>query len=65
MSLALYIHASSPLHRLAPSIKIAVLIAAGIGVFLVGNPVWLMPAAIRTPILIEGGSRCSGEEAWM
>jgi biotin transport system permease protein len=43
MSLALYIHRASPLHRLAPSVKVAVLIAAGIGVFLVGNPLWLMP----------------------
>jgi biotin transport system permease protein len=43
VSLALYIHRASPLHRLAPSVKVAVLIAAGIGVFLVGNPLWLMP----------------------
>jgi biotin transport system permease protein len=42
VSLALYIHKSSPLHRLAPSVKVAALIAAGIAVFLVGNPVWLM-----------------------
>jgi biotin transport system permease protein len=41
MSLALYIHGVSPLHRLAPSVKVAVLIAAGIAVFLVGNPLWL------------------------
>lgn len=42
MSLALYIHGASPLHRLAPSVKVAILIAAGIGVFLVGDPLWLM-----------------------
>ncbi|MGZ8410670.1 MAG: energy-coupling factor transporter transmembrane component T family protein [Hyphomicrobium sp.] len=46
MSLALYIHGSSPLHRLAPSVKVALLIAAGIAVFLVGNPLWLMPVLL-------------------
>jgi biotin transport system permease protein len=46
VSLALYIHRSSPLHRLAPSVKVAVLIAAGIAVFLVGNPLWLMPVLL-------------------
>ena len=43
MSLALYIHRASPLHRLAPAVKVAVLIAAGIGVFLVHNLLWLVP----------------------
>jgi biotin transport system permease protein len=42
VSLALYIHASSPLHRLAPSVKVAALIVAGIAVFLVRDPVWLL-----------------------
>ena len=51
MSLALYIHRASPLHRLAPSVKVALLIAAGIAVFLVGNPIWLMPVLLAVAAL--------------
>lgn len=51
MSLALYIHASSPLHRLAPSIKVGALAAAGIAVFVVDNPLWLLPAVAVVALL--------------
>ncbi|TVR98419.1 MAG: energy-coupling factor transporter transmembrane protein EcfT [Rhodospirillales bacterium] len=43
MSFGLYIERQSPLHRLAPSVKLAALLAAGIGVFLVRDPLWLLP----------------------
>lgn len=56
MSLALYIHRSSPLHRLAPSVKVAVLIAAGIGVFFIESLPWLAGVLIVV-ILLYGLAR--------
>ncbi len=51
MSLALYIHAASPLHRLAPGIKVAALVIAGLLVFLVDNPAWLMAILVVVILL--------------
>lgn len=56
MSLALYIHRSSPLHRLAPSVKVAGLVAAGIGVFLVEEPAWLA-AVLALVVALYGVAR--------
>lgn len=43
MSIGLYVHGASPLHRLRPGIKVGVLVAAGLGVFLVRDAWWLLP----------------------
>lgn len=44
MTIGLYVAGTSPLHRLPPGLKLVALLAAGIGVFLVRDPVWLLPA---------------------
>lgn len=44
MSLGLYVHRATPLHRLAPAPKVAVLLGAGIGAFMVDDPKWLLAA---------------------
>jgi biotin transport system permease protein len=51
VSLALYIHRASPLHRLAPSLKVAVLVAAGIGVFFIESLPWLAGVLIMVILL--------------
>lgn len=56
MSLALYIHAASPLHRLTPGVKVAALVIAGLSVFLIDNPVWLI-AALALVILLYAIAR--------
>ena len=56
MSLALYIHGGSPLHRLTPEVKVASLVIAGLAVFLVDNPVWLI-AALAFVILLYAIAR--------
>ncbi len=43
MNLGLYVHRDSPLHRLPAGAKLVVLFAAGIAVFMVSNPLWLLP----------------------
>lgn len=43
MNLGLYVHRDSPLHRLPAGAKLLALFIAGIGVFLVSNPLWLLP----------------------
>lgn len=41
MILGLYVDRRTPIHALPPAAKLAALAAAGIGVFLVADPVWL------------------------
>lgn len=43
MNLGLYVHRDSPLHRLPAGAKLATLLVAGVFVFLVSNPLWLLP----------------------
>lgn len=43
MTFALYSAGDTPLHRLPAAIKLTALLVAGIGVFLVPSPLWLMP----------------------
>ncbi len=43
MNLGLYVHRNSPLHRLPAGAKLVMLFAAGAGVFMVSNPLWLLP----------------------
>lgn len=42
MNLGLYVHRNTPLHRWPAGVKLVVLFAAGIGVFVVSNPLWLL-----------------------
>ncbi|MGF1640780.1 MAG: energy-coupling factor transporter transmembrane component T family protein [Rhodospirillales bacterium] len=44
MILGLYLHRRTPIHRVPAAVKVLTLFAAGIGVFLVPNPFWLVPA---------------------
>jgi biotin transport system permease protein len=44
MILGLYVHRQTPIHRVPAAVKVLTLAAAGIGVFLVPNPFWLLPA---------------------
>ena len=44
MILGLYVHRRSPVHRIPAAVKVLTLFAAGIGVFLVPDPLWLLPA---------------------
>lgn len=43
MTIGLYVAATSPLHRLPPGVKVGGLLVAGVGVFLVPEPAWLVP----------------------
>ena len=43
MNLGLYVHRNSPLHRLPAGAKLMMLFAAGVSVFMVSNPLWLLP----------------------
>lgn len=43
MNLGLYVPRNSPLHRLSAGVKLVMLFAAGVGVFMISNPLWLLP----------------------
>ena len=43
MNLGLYVHRDSPLHRWPAGAKLAALLAAGVIVFLIPAPLWLLP----------------------
>ena len=43
MTLGLYVHRETPIHRVPAAVKVLTLVAAGVGVFLVPNPLWLVP----------------------
>lgn len=43
MKLGLYVHRDSPLHRWPAGAKLSALLISGVFVFLVSNPLWLLP----------------------
>ncbi|TVR78158.1 MAG: energy-coupling factor transporter transmembrane protein EcfT [Rhodospirillales bacterium] len=63
MTLGLYIDRSSLLHRLAPAVKLATLLAAGIGVFLVRDPLWLLPV-LGTVLMLYAVAKIPPGEVW-
>ncbi len=51
MTVGLYVHADTGLHRLRPAVKLAALAAAGVGVFLVAEPLALAAALAAVALL--------------
>ncbi|MCW5699513.1 MAG: energy-coupling factor transporter transmembrane protein EcfT [Rhodospirillales bacterium] len=51
MTFALYIARDTPLHRIPPAAKLLALVVAGIGVFLIPDPLWLLPLLAAIAVL--------------
>ncbi len=55
MNLGLYVHRDTPLHRLPAGAKLLALLAAGVGVFLISDPLWLLPLLVAVAALFLAG----------